>query len=105
MIELDFQRFWHCEAEQHTHYTCPGSDLFDAQMKTCNVNFLVDCGERLICDDCDQNCDAQVGFLYYGYQHWHQSNHQSEYIFLQNSGCKKHQCTAAEDGVFCEVAI
>jgi len=54
------RKYWHCGEGKHTHYTCPLGNLYDETTKICKADIYVNCGDRLICDDCDEDCQSQV---------------------------------------------
>ena len=53
------RKYWHCADGEGEHYTCKDDMLFDPDHVWCDTTDRVDCGERPICDDCDENCEFQ----------------------------------------------
>jgi hypothetical protein len=54
------RKFWHCEHGSGQHFTCDGTLLYDPQNVWCDFPNRVKCGDRPICDDCDDNCHPQL---------------------------------------------
>jgi len=77
------RKYWICtnNGVGGEHITCESDKLFDLKYMGCNYDYLVDCQDRPICDDCDQNCRNQI------------TTPATEY-------CQVHQCK--QDGFFCE---
>jgi len=50
------RKYWHCLNGTGEHFTCPDDQLYDPDNVWCNFPHLVECGDRPICDDCDENC-------------------------------------------------
>jgi len=50
------RKYWNCDGNQGTHYTCDDDQLYDAKNHWCDFPENVDCHQRPICDDCDENC-------------------------------------------------
>jgi len=76
------RKYWNCFNNGNgEHVTCKDNWLFDLRYMGCNYPYLVDCQDRPICDDCDQNCE-----------------YQSTTVAVEH--CKVHQCK--QDGFFCE---
>jgi len=57
------RKYWHCESDygsSSTHYLCEGSLLYDEVNVACDWPDLVDCGDRPVCGDCDEDCVPQI---------------------------------------------
>jgi len=60
------RKYWRCYRgmEAGEHHMCPDDpatgrpEVFDLVYDGCNYQELTDCGERPICDECDENCEA-----------------------------------------------
>lgn len=55
------RKYWHCYKGAGEHYLCPDADdgtpeVFNPSFEGCDFQGNVDCGERPICDECDNNC-------------------------------------------------
>merc|ERR1712059_202160 len=56
------RKYWHCDRVGSKHMICPNDpdtgepEMFDMVWMGCNFGYLTDCGERPICDECDQDC-------------------------------------------------
>jgi len=76
------RKYWICTNNGGgEHVTCEDDQLFDLNYNGCNFPYLVDCQDRPICDDCDENCEYKT-------------------TTPALEECQVHQCTA--DGFFCE---
>jgi len=58
------RKYWHCYKGEGEHIICPDDpatgepEVYDLVFNGCNFQELTDCGERPICDECDNNCQA-----------------------------------------------
>merc|ERR1712180_523410 len=50
------RKYWHCYAGRSEHVMCDGDLVFDVFNIWCDYPDRVDCGDRPICDECDNNC-------------------------------------------------
>jgi hypothetical protein len=55
------RKYWHCLHHEGAHYKCDNEMLFDTVYNGCNFPNLVDCGNRPVCGDCDEDCHDQDG--------------------------------------------
>jgi len=57
------RKYWHCEEDYSpaaTHTTCDGSLLYDDINVACDFPEYVNCGDRPVCGDCDEDCGPQA---------------------------------------------
>ena len=58
------RKYWHCYKGEGEHIICPDDpatgtpEVYDLVFNGCNFQELTDCGERPVCDECDNNCEA-----------------------------------------------
>jgi len=52
------RKYWHCDHGVGSHYMCDDNQLFDAIHVWCDWSDRVSCGNRPVCDVCDENCTA-----------------------------------------------
>merc|ERR1711892_1487116 len=50
------RKYWYCHNKEGDHHKCPSEQLFDIVWNGCNFPNLVDCGDRPVCGDCDEDC-------------------------------------------------
>merc|ERR1712200_70586 len=50
------RKYWFCDGNEGTQFTCDGEQLWDAEKHWCDLPQNVNCHQRPICDDCDENC-------------------------------------------------
>jgi len=55
------RKYWRCVNHEGTHFKCPDDQLFDLTYDGCNFPNLVDCGDRPVCGDCDEDCHDNGG--------------------------------------------
>jgi len=51
------RKYWHCYAGRSKHILCEGDLLYDEANVWCDYPDNVPCGDRPICDECDDNCE------------------------------------------------
>ena len=58
------RKYWHCFKGEGEHQICPNDpatgtpEVYDLVYGGCNFQEYTDCGERPVCDECDNNCEA-----------------------------------------------
>jgi len=52
------KKYWHCLEGNGVHYMCEEGLLYDPVHIWCDYPSSVDCGERPICNACDEDCEA-----------------------------------------------
>jgi len=52
------RKYTHCLGGKGEHLTCRDNLLFEPNKIWCDYPANVDCGDRPICDDCDENCET-----------------------------------------------
>jgi len=57
--QYNCQKYWHCNADQAEHLICPDGQLYNYQKVWCDYAANVQCGNRPICDVCDEHCHPQ----------------------------------------------
>merc|ERR1711863_254326 len=56
------RKYWHCYKGEGEHLICPDDpqtgqpEVYDLVFNGCNFQEYTDCGERPVCDECDNNC-------------------------------------------------
>jgi len=63
--EYNCRKYWHCAGGHGQHMMCakdqnqgngPEDLQYNVEGVMCDWDLRVDCGDRLVCDDCDENC-------------------------------------------------
>ena len=58
------RKYWHCYKGEGEHHICPNDpatgtpEVYDLVWGGCNFQEYTECGERPVCDECDNNCEA-----------------------------------------------
>jgi len=64
--QYNCRKYWHCTKGHGQHMMCakdqdqgngPEDLQYNAEGVMCDWDARVDCGDRLVCDDCDENCE------------------------------------------------
>ena len=53
------RKYWHCYHGEGEHLLCQDNFLFNLAYDGCDYPEEVDCGDRPICGDCDEDCEYQ----------------------------------------------
>ena len=63
MMNIVSRKYWHClkEDAEPVHLTCDTDEqgefmMWDLMFDGCNFGAQTDCGERQVCDDCNEEC-------------------------------------------------
>merc|ERR1711892_676041 len=53
------RKYWHCFRGEGEHVTCQDDFLFNTKYDGCDYPEEVECGDRPVCGDCDEDCEYQ----------------------------------------------
>jgi len=50
------RKYWQCSGGHGYHYMCPEEEMWDPGHDWCNWDYLVECGNRPPCNECEEGC-------------------------------------------------
>jgi hypothetical protein len=53
---MPVRKYWHCLNQKGQHLMCEGDLQYKAEKEWCDFPDNVQCGDRPLCDECDQDC-------------------------------------------------
>jgi len=54
------RKYWHCYHGEGEHFICQDDFLFNLEYDGCDYPEYVNCGDRPVCGDCDEDCVYQT---------------------------------------------
>ena len=54
--EYNCRKYWHCSGGHGQHMMCRDDLQYNPDNIQCDFDDRVDCGDRQVCDNCDENC-------------------------------------------------